>query len=91
MQWLPGTGGPCLMWEVAVNYDVCVTARVGERTLAFLCKMASGGTPEQSFTTDELLRHYASIEAQGESVLLDRQQVCTFMLNGWRLYTLCIY
>ena len=39
-------------------------------------KMAAGGDTAPSFTTDELLRHYASIEAQGESVLLDRQQVC---------------
>lgn len=40
-----------------------------------LCRMAAK-EQESGFTTDELLRHYAGIEAQGESVLSDRQQVC---------------
>ena len=39
-------------------------------------QMATETTAQSGFTTDELLRHYASIEAQGESVLSDRQQVC---------------
>ena len=41
--------------------------------------MAAKAEEPSGFTTDELLRHYASIEAQGESVLSDRQQV----RNGW--------
>lgn len=69
--------------EVAVTCDVNVRMRiitegvdiaVGSERMR-LCKMAAKER-ESGFTTDELLRHYASIEAQGELVLSDRQQVC---------------
>lgn len=49
-------------------------------------KMAADGDMAPSFTTDELLSHYASIEAQGESVLLDRQQLCNKLKVVYSVY-----